>query len=446
MNLTEISKLIIEEAKKQGADNSQVSISRIKNIGTRFGENHITQNVSRNTTEIKLITQIANQIGVFRGTLIEDIPRMVNSALTLSRHSAADKDFPGFVEDQPTYRKAGRNNYQTNVDEISDTIKYLIDQTEVSDAIRTVAGNIHYIQTETVNLNSFDVLAKNTGSKISAVINMAAYSGENESRSSARVAATNLEDLQMDKTAERVAQKAVDGLNQQDMDTGRYETVLGPDAVNALWMFMIQATSAEALITHRSFLKDKIGADIVDKGISVLDATDDLQHYANRRFDIDLVPSEPIKYIDSGVLKSYAYNRRTAGLLGVESNGRNSTGFAGEIPLFQTGVILPGNRSEEDLISAIDDGIYITNLFYNNFVNAPEGTCTGLTKDGLFRIKNGEIIGSLKNFRWMDSILSIFRNAEAANNSVQTSSLFGGGFITPSIKVSSFNLSSKGKH
>ena len=153
-------------------------------------------------------------------------------------------------------------------------------------------------------------------------------------------------------------------------------------------------TSAESLVTHTSFLKDKLGAQVFDSNLTITDERNNPKHFLSSSFDSEGTPTKPIKFIDKGILKDYAYNRRLAKKLIDQdySNGRNLEGFGGEMPLFGSKTVQPGTKSEEELIKSIDSGIYVVNLFYNNFVNPPEGLCTGLTRDGLFKIENGKKI------------------------------------------------------
>lgn len=447
--LNELAKEVLEESKRQGAEHATVFFNEVENIGTRFGEKHITQNVYRTTQNFTLKTQIGEKIGIYHGSRPDTskISSMVADALTLTKFSAADKNFPGFLEEQPAYRESNAVVNEMDPEEIADAVKAVVDRgVNFSDKISAVAGNIHYIKTANFNLNTYGVTASSLRSTVSAVVNMAATNYNGEARSTARVAGVNLEDLQLDKKSDSVAKRAVDGLNQGEMEIGKYETVLGPGAVAGLWTFIIFGSSSLGLINHSSFLKDKIGEEIFDKRLSVTDDTSDMSLYSAKTYDTEMVPSNPVNYVDKGVFKEYAYNRRTAKLLGVESNGRNASGFQGEMPMFLSSSIQKGDKSEEELIASVDKGIFVTNLFYNNYVNAPQGICTGLTRDGLFRIENGEIVGSLKNFRWTDSLISIFKDAEPGNNLLQTGGMFGGGIKIPSVKVDSFNLSSKGKH
>lgn len=56
--LRELSDSILKEAKKQGAEQAQVTVNSNENIATRYGEKHITQNTQRNSVNFTLRIQI----------------------------------------------------------------------------------------------------------------------------------------------------------------------------------------------------------------------------------------------------------------------------------------------------------------------------------------------------------------------------------------------------
>ncbi|OLS23877.1 MAG: hypothetical protein HeimC2_24860 [Candidatus Heimdallarchaeota archaeon LC_2] len=446
-NLIEISQKLLEEAKKQGAEHSQVRIFDNFSIGTRFGENHITQNVTTNTQSFELKTQIGQKIGTYTGSRVGDnLSSQVNDAITLTKLSLADPEFPGFLDTQPKYSPLGLGYKEIDPMDLSGVVGTIVDAAiNVDSRVKSVAGNLFYQSGNTLLLNSYDVQAYNSSSKISGVITVAA-DDNGESRSTRNIAGNTINDLESTKMAEMTAETAIQGLHQKEIEAGKYEVILGPEAVADLLFFVTLGTSSEGLINHSSYLKDRLGEQIMDERVTIIDDCLNEAHFANRNFDSEGVACETMKFIDKGILKDYAYNLRNGKKLGVASNGRNAAGFQGEFPAFFSLTIENGSKSADDLVKSLDKGVLITNLFYNNFVNPPEGLCTGLTKDGLFKIENGEVTDSLKNMRWTDKILSIFGNAEPSNDSRQVKGFFFGSAIIPSIRVDQFNFSSKGKH
>ncbi|MHA2090158.1 MAG: TldD/PmbA family protein [Candidatus Kariarchaeaceae archaeon] len=448
--LQELASTILAEVKNHGADNAQVLVQSNENIATRYGEKHITQNTQSNTIGFSLQAQIGQKVGMYNGTGAsrDKLKDMIKDAMILTKFSPPDPEFPGFLNKQPVYPNLGRKIIEISPIEISDSIKSTIDNAVNSDAkISSVAGSLNYNASRILLANSFGVEARAEESTLSGVVNVAATQGENESRSSAAVAGLHFNDLSMIEISEAVADRAVRGLNQAELEIGKYNTILGQEAVMELMFHISLAVSSTMLINYQSPFKDKLGEEVFDKRITITDDTSDATLYSSQPFDFDGVPSPSVMYIEKGVIKEFAYNLRNAKKLGVETNGKGVGAFA----LFRSPSFTPGTQTEQELIENTEDGIYVTNIWYANFVNMPEGSITGLTKDGLFRIKDGEIVGSLKNMRFTDTLFSMLKDAEPSSDISQKlhstyGNLFGLAGKVPSIKLKEFNFSSKGKH
>jgi len=448
--LQETAQKILEEAKSQGVDSAQIVVSSTENIATRFGESHITQNTQSNSLQFALRSVIGEQIGSYYGTVPTDdnLSKMVSNALELVNFSPPDPEFPGFITEQPEYPDLDREIIEYTPSDIADAIKIGIDAAlSTGSKIDAVAGSINYNATRDLLANSYGVEATSENSTISGILNIAAVEGESESRSSDSIAGRKIEDLAFETVAPQIADRATRGLNQGELEVGKYESILGHSAMMELMFHLGLATSSEMLINHQSPFKDKLGEKLFDERLTITDATGDVSHYASQKFDYDGVPSPTLTFIENGILKEFAYNRRNAQKLGVETNGR----AAGMFAIFRSPTITPGNKSEEELIASIDDGVYVSNLWYSNFVNMPDASITGLTRDGLFKIEGGEIVGSVKNMRFTDTLYSMFEEAEPANNQLMKlhgtyGNMLGLAGKLPSIRIGNFNFSSKGKH
>lgn len=78
---------------------------------------------------------------------------------------------------------------------------------------------------------------------------------------------------------------------------------------------------------------------------------------------------------------------------------------------------VPGAEgSLEDLVAGLADGLLLTTLWYIREVDPSTLLLTGLTRDGVYRVKGGEVIGAVNNFRWNESpvdLLSRMKNIGA---------------------------------
>ncbi len=68
-----------------------------------------------------------------------------------------------------------------------------------------------------------------------------------------------------------------------------------------------------------------------------------------------------------------------------------------------------GDASLEEMVEDTRRGIFVTRLHYVNPVEPTKAILTGLTRDGTFLIRDGEIGESIMNLRFTDSMLSALR-------------------------------------
>jgi predicted Zn-dependent protease len=98
-------------------------------------------------------------------------------------------------------------------------------------------------------------------------------------------------------------------------------------------------------------------------------------------------------------VKRLFYDRYWAAQQGVEPN-------ASWFPLFMDGE----DRSVADLVSGCTRGLLVKNLWYIRFVDRKEMMLTGMTRDGLFLVEDGKVVGPVKNLRWNESPIVFLRN------------------------------------
>ena len=112
-----ISKTDIEEA--------QIVLNKSLELGTRFGENHITQNGMTDTTELFLTLVKNNQIG----KIIVNLPKpdeyqqIIDNALTILKFSEPDSDFPGFIRKSSNNPEFQTKSEENNIEKVADSIQ-----------------------------------------------------------------------------------------------------------------------------------------------------------------------------------------------------------------------------------------------------------------------------------------------------------------------------------
>jgi predicted Zn-dependent protease len=148
-------------------------------------------------------------------------------------------------------------------------------------------------------------------------------------------------------------------------------------------------------------------------------------------------PAKPVSWIEKGVLKNLYYDPATARRQKVSPSPANPN---------MSLVVEGTSQSIEDMIKTTKRGLLVTFFWYLRPVDTLTLLNTGMTRDGLFLIENGEITGPVQNFRWNMSPLVAFSNISAVGKSVpiHTGEAYDGPgtALVPAVRVEDFYMTS----
>ena len=96
--------------------------------------------------------------------------------------------------------------------------------------------------------------------------------------------------------------------------------------------------------------------------------------------------------------------------------------------------------SIDDLVAEMDDGLLVTCFWYIREVDPQTLLLTGLTRDGVYKVERGEIVGVVNNFRWNESPIDLLRRfSHASETEAKLSREWGDDYFsrtaTPAIRV-----------
>jgi predicted Zn-dependent protease len=232
------------------------------------------------------------------------------------------------------------------------------------------------------------------------------------------------------------------------IETGEYEVILEPYAVNGLLSFLgYLGFHALAVQEERSFFCNEFDKKIVDEKVTIYDDGLDPEGL-QVPFDFEGIPKKKVTFFEKGVVREVTYDSFTAGREGKSSTGHGliAPNTAGPIPinLFMKG----GDSSLEAMIRSVRKGVYVTRFHYTNVVEPMKAVITGMTRDGTFLIEEGEIKRPIKNLRFTESILEalsrvsdISKDRKVCSEGTVYSRRFVTGTVVPAIKVDGFNFS-----
>ncbi|WP_031002956.1 metallopeptidase TldD-related protein [Streptomyces sp. NRRL F-5727] len=240
-----------------------------------------------------------------------------------------------------------------------------------------------------------------------------------------------------------------------ELPAGRYETLLPPTAVADLLIYQMWSSTARDAVEGRTVFSRPGGGTRLGETLSPLPLT--LRSDPNEPglesapfviahasgddesvFDNGL-PVAPVEWIRAGALDRLITTRHTAGLT--------------DLPV-ATGVgnlILDGGgeRSLEEMVAATERGLLLTCLWYIREVDPATLLLTGLTRDGVYLVENGEVVGEVNNFRFNESPVDLLSRATEAGRTERTLPREWSDWFTraamPALRVPDFNMSSVSK-
>ncbi len=238
-----------------------------------------------------------------------------------------------------------------------------------------------------------------------------------------------------------------------ELPAGRYETLLPPTAVADLFIYLYWSSGAKDAVDGRTVFSKPGGGTRVGERLASLPVTlrSDpgaaglecppfvIAHSSGRQasvFDNGL-PLAPTEWISRGELAALTQTRHSAALSGLAV-----TPAVGNLILEAP----DATASLDDMISRTRRGLLLTSLWYIREVDPQTLLLTGLTRDGVYLVEDGEIVGAVNNFRFNESPVAMLgRIAEAGATGPALAREWSEYFTRstmPPLRVEAFNMSS----
>jgi predicted Zn-dependent protease len=255
-----------------------------------------------------------------------------------------------------------------------------------------------------------------------------------------------LQAINPDSLADEALDKARRGADPVDFEPGEYTVILDPYATaDILEMLAFDGMGAVAFQEGRSWMNGRLGQRIMADSVHIIDDGPS-PHGIPWPFDFEGVSKKVIPIVSAGVAVTPVYDSFTAG----REAGKQSTGHASPPspqgrfgPVAMNLFLRPGTTSLDEMIRSTKLGLYITRFWYTRTVHPRDAVVTGMTRDGTFVIRNGEIAYPVKSLRFTQSYVDALKYTEAIGaTSRLLRSGFGGAVSVPAVKLARFRFTS----
>ena len=210
------------------------------------------------------------------------------------------------------------------------------------------------------------------------------------------------------------ADKALKSRKPKAIEPGNYTVILEPRPAARYLSLMLGALNARGAEEGRSFMSGKqrgetrLGEKVFGDNFTL---RSEIGNPILRQSPIgqDGLSAKPITWVEKGVVKNLFYDRFWA-----QKQKKEPTATSPNMSLVMEG----GTTSVEEMIKTTKRGLLISFFWYIRPVDNMTLLNTGMTRDGLFLIENGEIAGPVQNFRWNDGPARGFNNITALGTPV----------------------------
>src|SRR5271166_6364873 len=260
-------------------------------------------------------------------------------------------------------------------------------------------------------------------------------------------------DVTVDEMEERLARRLGWAGRRIDLEAGRYEVLLPPEAVADLMVDLVESASLQDAEDGRSVFSKPSGATKVGEELSPMPfelRSDPYEAPLGCAPFLGVGASGPdVSVFDNGLALE-----RTAWISGGRLNrlrshraGAERSGVPVAPPIDNLVLELPGAAgSLDDLVARTGRGLLLTCLWYIREIDPTTLLLTGLTRDGVYVVEDGEVTGAANNFRFNESPVDLLARASEAGATRRALGREFGEWVNrtamPPLRIPDFNMSS----
>jgi predicted Zn-dependent protease len=238
-----------------------------------------------------------------------------------------------------------------------------------------------------------------------------------------------------------------------ELPPGRYETLLSPSAVADLYIYLYWSAGAKDALDGRTVFSKPGGGTRVGEPLTTLPLTlrgdpaaAGLQcapfviaRSSDRESSVfdNGIALAPTDWVSAGTLAALVQTRHSAAL----------TGLALTPSISNLIMEVPGSTAQADqMIASTGRGLLVSCLWYIREVDPQTLLLTGLTRDGVYLVENGEVTGAVNNFRFNESPVGLLHRIAEAGATVPALPREWSDYFTrtamPPLRIDGFNMSS----
>jgi PmbA protein len=372
----------------------------------------------------------------------EAIEETIRKAISAAKASKPDKDWHGFVSKKPSApveKTYDRQIVELRSEDLVKIASEMLDAAEKTDKrVLPVEGGAGASHLSMAVANSNNVANFDHGTIIECSLATLGQQAGEVTPVCFEFNAERSYDINPEWIGKEAARLAISALKAKKTETKTTNVIFTQFALQELLYFtLINAVKADYVQRNQSAFKGKIGEKVASETVTIYD--DGLLKGGLRtwKFDGEGAPQQKTPIIEKGVLRNFIYDNYTARKEAKESTG-NATraGYLSTPNVEATNFhLVPGNKSPEELISEVDDGLIVYFLQGAHSSNPASGEFSVVATPA-WKIEKGEIAYATKGVMLAGNIFQALKNISAlANNERKIGQLVAPWVLVENVKA-----------
>ena len=289
--------------------------------------------------------------------------------------------------------------------------------------------------------NSYGLDLSSEGGACRVYASAIAKDGDSTSDGGEMLNSHSIADLDVKEIAASAVQDAIDQLHGEPVETGEYRVIFDRRAMGALLRTFAGVFSAENVQQKMSLLGGKEGTAVASEILTLMDDPLYPGGLNSRAFDAEGSASKTKAVIDKGVLTTLLHSRKTAKKQGVEPTGNaNRMGYSATVHVGPTNMFIkPGEKSLEELMADVGDGLVITGLSGLHAGANPASGDFSLLSNG-YTIEGGKRGRAVERVTVAGNFYEVLKNVRAVGSDLRQPLV---GVDSPSVDVGTLKVSGK---
>jgi len=363
-------------------------------------------------------------------------------ALSAARASKPDQDWKGLPEKKP-YASAektyDRKIFELRSEDLVDVASVMLDAAvNVNKRVFPIEGGAGAAYLSNAIANSNGITGFDKGTIIECSLAAVVKEGNTVTPVCFEFNAERSYNIDPEWVGKEAAHLAVSALKTKRIETKNTKLILTQFALQDLFYFtLINAVKADNVQRNQSPFKGKIGAKVASEAVTIYD--DGLFQGGLRTgtFDGEGAPHQKTLLVEKGVLRSFLYDNYAAKKEGKESTGNASrAGYLSTPDIDATNFhLMPGNKTSDQLMDEVDDGLIIYYLQGAHSSNPVSGEFSVVATPA-WKINKGEIVHSSRGVMLAGNIFEVLKNVSViADNDRKMGQLISPWLLVENVKV-----------